>query len=157
MTTEPRKRAALSVDDDLANFTPTPAPVAPSAAAIEQSTTAAGFGTTPQTPPKSPDNGREAADDFQPAAGDTAASAPEFPWQAADIRPGRKEGFPLRFDEQLKAMLKWLDDQGEIRSMNRFIEDALAQAIPAKVAAVLEASHGHSAKAAKKAAEIRKK
>ena len=54
-------------------------------------------------------------------------------------------------------MLKWLDDQGEIRSMNRFIEDALAQAIPAKVAAVLEASHGHSAKAAKKAAEIRKK
>ena len=69
----------------------------------------------------------------------------------------RQRRFPLRFDEQLKAMLKWLDDQGEIRSMNRFIEDALAQAIPAKVAAVLEASHGHSAKAAKKAAEIRKK
>jgi|TARA_R110002124_G_scaffold106505_1_gene258546 hypothetical protein len=153
MTTEPRKRAALSVDDDLANFTPTPAPVAPSAAAIEQSTTAAGFGTTPQTPTKPQDHGREAADDFQPAAEPT----PEFPWQAADVRPGRKEGFPLRFDEQLKAMLKWLDDQGEVRSMNRFIEDALAQAIPAKVAAVLEQNHGHTAKAARKAAELRKK
>ena len=54
-------------------------------------------------------------------------------------------------------MLKWLDDQGEVRSMNRFIEDALAQAIPAKVAAVLEQNHGHTAKAARKAAELRKK
>lgn len=153
MTTEPRKRASLPVDDDLSGIAPTPAPVAPPAAAIEQSTTAAGFGNPPQTPPKSQDHGREAADDFQPAA----ETAPEFPWQAADVRPGRKEGFPLRFDEQLKAMLKWLDDQGEVRSMNRFIEDALAQAIPAKVAAVLEQNHGHTAKAARKAAELRKR
>ena len=153
MTTEPRKRAALPVDDDLADFAPTPAPEALPAAAIEQSTTAAGFGNSQQTPPKPQDNGREAADDFTAPA----PQAAEFPWQASDVRPGRKEGFPLRFDEQLKAMLKWLDDQGEIRSMNRFIEDTLGAAIPAKVADVLERNHSYTAKAARKAAAIREK